>query len=369
MRQIYDFTDKSGRRLALRPEMTPTLARMVAARQAALTFPLKWHAIAQCFRYERMTRGRKREHYQWNLDIVGEPSVAAEAEVVAAALHALGLLGLGPADVRVRVSSRAVLSDLLRSAGIPSDKHAAAFLAMDKRDKLPDAEMTQYLRDAGFQSREADAMFDLFRISDVVRVRTLLGETNDSLRGVTDFLSLLQTYGIADAVQFDLSVVRGLSYYTGIVFEAHDTDRKFRALFGGGRYDNLLSEVGGKPATAVGLGFGDVAIAELLAARGVSCGAIPGPRLAIGFMQEEQRRVAVAIAAAERRRGTPVDLALRPEKAKQFFSRCSKIGALEAAYVGPDDVASGALRIKNMSERSERPAPIADLLRLPADAC
>jgi histidyl-tRNA synthetase len=130
--QIYAFTDKSGRELALRPEMTPTLARMVAARQTALTMPLKWYTIAQCFRYERMSKGRKREHYQWNLDIIGEPSVAAEVDVLATAATALSSLGLSAADYRIHFNSRALLADLLSSAGIPPEQHASCLLALDK---------------------------------------------------------------------------------------------------------------------------------------------------------------------------------------------------------------------------------------------
>jgi histidyl-tRNA synthetase len=134
--QIYAFEDKSGRKLALRPEMTPTLARMIAARQGQLQFPIKWFTIAQCFRYERMTRGRKREHYQWNLDVVGETSVSAEAEILAAAAAALRRMGLPDSAYQIRISNRALLSELLATLGIPGHQHAAVFLALDKRQSI-----------------------------------------------------------------------------------------------------------------------------------------------------------------------------------------------------------------------------------------
>ena len=155
--QIYHFLDKSERHLALRAEMTPTLARMVAQRQKELSFPLKWTTIAQCFRYERMTKGRKREHYQWNLDIIGEDSVLAEVEVIGAACDAHRRMGLPSADFKVHVSSRKFLGELLAKSGIAADRHAQVFLALDKRGKMPDAEIAAMLKDGGLSDGEIEA--------------------------------------------------------------------------------------------------------------------------------------------------------------------------------------------------------------------
>ena len=164
--QVYAFQDKSGRDIALRAEMTPTLARMVAQRQGSLQFPLKWFCIAQCFRYERMTKGRKREHYQWNIDIVGEESVLAEAEVIGAAVDALRRMGLSDGDFRVRVSSRRFLGELLAKSGIAPERHAQVFLALDKRGKMPDAEIAAMLRDGGLTDEETAAAFAVMDTSD-----------------------------------------------------------------------------------------------------------------------------------------------------------------------------------------------------------
>ena len=254
--QIYHFFDKSERHRALRAEMTPTLARMVAQRQKELPFPLKWTTIAQCFRYERMTKGRKREHYQWNLDIIGEDSVLAEAEVIGAACDALRRMGLSPADFKVHVSSRKFLGELLAKSGIAADRHAQVFLALDKRGKMPDAEIAAMLKDGGLSDAEIEATCAIMETKDYSACPELV-----------ELFRLAEIAGFADCLEFDISVIRGLSYYTGVVFECFDTKGEFRAIFGGGRYDNLLTTIGGEPTSAVGLGFGDVVVTELLKAR------------------------------------------------------------------------------------------------------
>jgi histidyl-tRNA synthetase len=363
--QIYAFKDKSDRDLALRAEMTPTLARMIVARQNALSFPLKWYAIAQCFRYERTTRGRKREHYQWNLDIIGEPAVLAEAEVIAAALAALDELGLGAGDVQVHVNSRALLAELFVRAGIPAEHHAAAFLALDKRGKVEDAALETLLREAGLAPEPIAAAFRILGITSLADAAALLGERTPALARLEEFFELMKLYGLAEAVVFDIAVIRGLGYYTGLVFEGFDTGRSLRALFGGGRYDNLLADLGGKPMTAVGLGFGDVVIAELLADKGRLPAAGAGRDLAIAFMDGAQRDDAVRIANGLRRSGRQVDLALHPEKPKAFFARAGAGGYREAILIGPDDVLKGRVRIKHLANRTETEVAIATLTTEP----
>ena len=341
--QIYHFTDKSDRHLALRPEMTPTLARMVAQRQKELSFPLKWTTIAQCFRYERMTKGRKREHYQWNLDIIGEDSVMAEAEVIGAAVDALRRMGLSTADFKVHVSSRKFLGALLERSGIAPDKHAQVFLALDKRGKMPDAEIAAMLRDGGLSESETEATF---RIMDV--------KSFEGCAELEELFALAKVAGFADALVFDIGVIRGLSYYTGIVFECFDTAGEFRAIFGGGRYDNLLTTIGGAPTSAVGLGFGDVVVTELLKSRLGEGAAAAASGVAVGFMTDGDRAAALALSARLRSEGLRVDLALRPQKPKKFFSRAGSGGAAKAVFIGPDDVAAGTARRKDLVTHEEQ---------------
>jgi len=350
--QIYAFKDKSGRDLALRPEMTPTLARMIAARQGALSFPIKWYTIAQCFRYERMTRGRKREHYQWNLDIIGEPSVSAEVEVIATAVQGLRLAGLQDGDYFVRYSSRRLLAELLDTLGIPPDLHAATFLALDKKDKTDD--IGAQLVGESFTDAQWASVEKILNLESLDEAGELLPDDSESLAQLRQFTQSLSHYGLENIVRFDISVVRGLAYYTGIVFEAFDAKGEFRAIFGGGRYDDLLRDVGGKPETGVGLGFGDVVVCELLEALGRTGAGHTRVDVAVGYMSDAQRPAAMRIARELRNNPSAVDLALSSEKPKQFFSRVGGGHYKEAIYLGPDDVDSGKARMKDLETREER---------------
>jgi len=362
VKQIYAFQDKSKRYLALRPEITPSLARMVAARQGALTFPLKWFAIAQCFRYERMSRGRKREHYQWNLDIVGESALSAEAEIIGCAIRALSLLGLGPGDFLVHLSSRSLISSLLLKAGVPVSLHASAFRALDKREKLDDEQIRLMLRDSGLSKQHIDAVFRVVGIRSLGEASEMLGGNPPSIQEIQTLMKLLSDYGLEDRLCFDISIIRGLDYYTGIVFEAFDSERKFRAIFGGGRYDHLLEDVGGSAMPAVGLGLGDVVIAELLAHKAMRIGHCEKIDYAISYLENAQQPTAMQIACTLRGQGHNVDVALSCEKAKHFFAHAGKGKVTNAIFVGPDDIQRGTVRIKNLKNRTETETPLDRLL-------
>lgn len=351
--QIYHFRDKSDRHIALRAEMTPTLARMVAQRQGSLAFPIKWTTIAQCFRYERMTKGRKREHYQWNCDIIGEESVLAEVEVLSAACDALRRMGLSRDDFRVHVSNRALLSELLAASGIPADLHAQVFLALDKRGKMPDEEIAAMLRAGGVDDAGVKAAFAIMDLKTLDEAERLAGAGSPAVAQLRELFRLAGLAGFADCLVFDISVIRGLSYYTGIVFECFDTQREFRAIFGGGRYDNLLTTIGGDPATAVGLGFGDVVVTELLKARLGADAPAPKKGVYVGWMFPEQRDAALKLAAKLRAQGECVNLALRKAKPKQFFSRAGASSCAKAVFLGPDDVAAGRAKMKDLATREE----------------
>ena len=357
--QIYHFFDKSERHIALRPEMTPTLARMVAQRQGALSFPLKWTAIAQCFRYERMTKGRKREHYQWNMDIIGEESVLAEVEVLGAACDALRRMGLSDADWRVHVSSRALLAELLAASGIPEDRHASVFLALDKRGKIPDEEIKYILQQGGLDDAGIAKTFELLDVKGLDGAAALVAADSPAVARLRELFRLAGLAGFADQLQFDIAVIRGLSYYTGIVFECFDTAGEFRAIFGGGRYDSLLTTIGGAPTPAVGLGFGDVVVTELLKARLGADAAQAKKGVYVGFMFPEQRDAALALAAKLRASGECVNLALRKQKPKQFFAHAGASSCAKAVFIGPDDVAAGQAKMKDLATREETAVALA----------
>ena len=360
--QIYLLEQKGSQRLALRAELTPSLARLIIARQGGLAFPLKWSAIAQCFRYERMQRGRKREHYQWNLDIVGEESMLAEAEVIGTAIAALRALGLTHADFQVRVGSRAVLAELFRASGVGAEHFMACCLALDKRGKISDADVAQLLEKEGVGAEDAQRIFELLALTTLDQIAARLGEGSAAqLAQVRELFALAEGLGFAEYLTFDLAVIRGLGYYTGIVFEAFDTAGKLRAIFGGGRYDSLLSSLGGQPMPCVGLGFGDVVVMELLAERNLAPRTQRTIEYAVGYMDEACRPLALQIAGALRNSGQPADLALSAEKPKKFFNRADKSGAQNAIYIGPDELQSGAFTIKNMAGGEPRQSSLAQL--------
>ena len=349
--QIYAFEDKSGRKLALRPEMTPTLARMVAAKQKRLPFPIKWYTTAQCFRYERMTRGRKREHYQLNMDIIGSQDVLCEAEILGAAVHAMRTMGMPDDAWRIHVSSRALLGELLAVSGIAETQHPAVFIALDKRGKISDEEIASLLRAEGLDDAAIEKTFKLLAVNSLDEAAALAGENSPAIQNLKDLFATAQAMGYADLLMFDIAVIRGLSYYTGIVFEAFDAQRKFRAIFGGGRYDSLLALVGGQPMPAVGMGFGDVVVGEVL--REVLGEEAPVARegYCIGYMTDAERPAAIALAARLRAEGQRVDLSLLAQKPKHFFGKAGNSSARFAIFLGPDDVASGAAQVKDLQTR------------------
>ncbi len=270
--QLYNFTDKGGREVALRPEMTPTFARMVAARANSLRKPVRWYSVPQLFRYERQQKGRLREHFQLNVDIVGETEVAADAELLAVAIEIMRACGLGVDDVVARVSDRRLLSALLKAWGVPDESVASAYAAIDKIERDPGDVLVERLQKAGVSDEIARNMLAAVSASDLDSLRR--DHTNDravseGLDRVEQYLSLMEAHGLGAWVKFDLSIVRGLAYYTGIVFELFDRKGEFRAICGGGRYDNLLNDLGGVNLPALGFGMGDVVLGELLRARGL----------------------------------------------------------------------------------------------------
>ncbi len=351
--QIYAFQDKSGRDIALRAEMTPTLARMVAARQGSLQFPIKWFTVAQGFRYARMTKGRKREHYQLNLDIIGEEGVSGEAEVIYTAIAALREMGVPDSAYRVRLSNRALLSEILLKLGVPAEFHQGAFIALDKKGKIPREEIEAILREEGLDDAACKSAFELMDIASLEDAEKIVGADSAAVRRIRELFELLDLYGVRGQVVFDISVIRGLSYYTGIVFEAFDVKGEFRAIFGGGRYDNLLTTIGGRPTPAVGLGFGDVVIGEIIKALELPDARGKARCTAVGYMQPEQQAAATKFCARLRGEGEAASLQLHAQKPKQFFAHAAE-HATHAAFIGPDDVARGTVRVKDLATREEK---------------
>lgn len=360
--QLYAFEDKGGRRVALRPEMTPTLARMIIAKGPALPKPIKWFAIPQCWRYERMQRGRGREHYQFNLDVVGVPGVQAECEVLACCMAALEAMGLSHEQVQVRYSSRRLLADLMALAGIAREQAGAVCLVLDKRGKVPDDVVGQMLTDAGLKPTQIESTLDLMRISCLAEAREKLGASPSAgLDELEAFGAMADAYGIAPWLAFDIGVIRGLAYYTGIVFECFDVQKRFRAIFGGGRYDNLLKALGGEDVTAVGCGFGDMVIMDVLA----DLKLLPEfPRkldVMVLPLSDAERRVAIEVASKLRGKGERVEIALLDRKLGKALTDAARAGAARVIIVAPDELSKGLVVERDMKTGQERKVEIASL--------
>jgi histidyl-tRNA synthetase len=352
--QLYAF-ELHDRKLALRPEMTPSIARMVMARAGGLRLPVRWFAVTQNWRYERMTRGRKREHYQWNMDVWGEPRVTAEAELIASIFALLDRLGVGAGEARVRVSSRALLEETLRS-GVLADRpeaFPALCVIIDKLEKIDADGVVELLTDSSGEVRlgkaEAEQVVAWLGLDDLEAAAESVPKDSDALAELRELFEWLEAYGVRDRVDFDTSIVRGLAYYTGIVFEAFDAGRNLRSLCGGGRYDRLLETLGGPSIPAVGFGFGDVVILELLQ----DLGKLPDlPRAldAVVFAFEDgQRPQAIRLAAGLRSEGEAVELVLSGGKLKRALTDADRAGARRIYLLGPDEVARGEALCRDLA--------------------
>lgn len=270
--QLYCFEDKGQRRIALRPEMTPSLARMVIAKGKSLSYPLKWFSIPQCFRYEKMQKGRKREHFQWNMDIVGDSSAACEAELMSAQktfLQKAGfkVTGENP-DIKFKVSNRMILEDYMLDLGLSDAAIQQAFVVVDKLGKIGPEATESMLVDLGVPPHLAENIIKLLETKGIHSIAEIVGEKNTGVQKLKELSSLAESFDIANLMEVDLSIVRGLSYYTGTVWELFDTSGEIpRSIAGGGRYDKLLESLGGNPTPMVGFGFGDVVVSLLISER------------------------------------------------------------------------------------------------------
>lgn len=336
--QLYNFTDKGGREVALRPEMTPTFARMVSARANSLRKPTRWFSLPQLFRYERQQKGRLREHYQLNVDIVGEAGVTADAELVACAIDICRELGLTSNEVVVRVSDRRVMHAYLAALGISATAFDAVLGVADKLARQPRAISAEKLAAAGLNEDQIAAVLDVNKatldtVAAAIGAMSVPGSEHvDDLRNFFEYVARLVPDGKA-WLQFDLSIVRGLAYYTGIVFELFDRSGEFRAICGGGRYDNLLDAIGGAPLPALGFGMGDVVLTELLRARNLMPAAEPSVDYWLTADDDVPVSTVMSEAAALRAKGFSVEYALRRQSSSKQRKAAIAAGARNIVHI------------------------------------
>lgn len=363
--QLYAFEDKGGRAVALRPEATPTLARMVAQRARALKKPIRWFTLPQLFRYERQQRGRLREHFQLNMDVIGEPGPLADAEVIAAAVDIVRAFGLTERDFRVRLSDRRVAHALLAAQGLGDAQIAAAYAQIDKLGRDPRDELVQNLmrtarlgEDGAVRALAIGEICSLDGVRKAADAATIGAEVTEPLGECLDALGAM---GLGGYVDVDLSIVRGLAYYTGIVFELFDARRSLRAICGGGRYDGLLLALGGIDLPAVGFGMGDVVLGELVRERA----AAPAPTAALDVflvaVTGEDQLPVVGLAHELREAGLCVEYALKHQSVAKQLKLAAARSATWAVLLGPDERARGEAVARRLETGTEAHVPLADL--------
>ncbi|HUU32070.1 MAG TPA: histidine--tRNA ligase [Phycisphaerae bacterium] len=362
--QLYWLQDKGGRKLALRPEFTPTLARMIASRQAALPEPIRWFNISRCFRYERAQKGRLREFFQWNVDLVGVPDEVADAECLSVAVEAMKGVGLGPEDVVVRLNDRRLLGALVQHLGIAEPRVPQVFALLDKRDKVPALALAAMLAEAGLDTRQREGLERVLswrHLSDIDARERATPEVAAAVESLNRLFELLNDYGVAEWCRFDIGIVRGLAYYTGPVWEVHDRQGEFRAIFGGGRYDRLLADVGGKPMPACGFGCGDVILGLLLEARGLR----PQAERDADYYVVQADAVAWAevlqVVRHLRGRGHPTQFDLKGGALKRQMKKAADAAARFVVILGDGFAADRRVTIRDMQSGEQRDLPLENL--------
>jgi histidyl-tRNA synthetase len=348
VKQLFDFNDKGDRHVAMRPEMTPTLARMVAAHERNYKKPIKWFAVPQLFRYEKQQKGRLREHFQFNADLMGESDPAADAELIALLIDTLRSFGLTAQDFVIRLSSRNAWHDFYAGKNSGSTTHGDAaheyafFQIIDKLERTEPEESRKKLSELGFSLDDVNAFIEG-------------GQATTELKAILDNLA---ARGMNDFVKIDYHVIRGLAYYTGVVFEAFDRKGEFRAIAGGGRYDNLIKLISGGKVNlpALGFGMGDVVLLELLKARGLLPKFDSNTDVFVMIEDETLRSHSLNLVQTLRLAGLSVEYSLTPAKSDKQFKRAQELKATHSAKLDNDSY----VRIRNLKTREEVVTGLAD---------
>ena len=356
--QLYAFQDKSGRAIALRPEMTPTLARIVAAQGHSLPKPVKWFSMPRLFRYERAQKGRLREFFQLNMDILGSESLDAEVDLLLAICALMRNFGFKPTDFRVGISNRRLLNALLEQLGV--ENRDAVYAALDRRAKIGEEAFGELLAEAGMAPEARKALNDAMGCAtlDELALHCTSEAAKAALEELRYLLDRMASLGHGESVGLDLNIVRGLAYYTGLVFEVFDAAKSMRAIAGGGRYDDLCAKLGGERTTGVGFGMGDVVLKDLLEERGllpdVSRDRLDYWLVSFGNDVEPLFRMAETLRARGRRVGHPLEL----RKFAKQMQEADRSGAAKVLMLGSDRVPEGCVEVKDLVAGTQSAVPV-----------
>ena len=349
--QLFSFTDRGGRNLAIRPEITPSLARMIAAKINALPRPIKWFSMPRLCRAERPQRGRLREFFQWNIDVVGVDSIQADAECIYVLVDFLREMGLSPADMQVHIGSRPIVIAMLKSCGVADENMDQALLALDKKPKVPAAAFAEMLTKVGLTAEQVSrvATFMDTPAEASLEAAAAIAEADASLQDLRELLASLASMGIAEYVVLDWHIVRGLAYYTGIVYEALAAGE--RAVAGGGRYDNLLQVVGGPATPATGFGMGDVVLGLLLQEKGKIPAAVLEGELDLFVIDagEDTFAATLELVGLLRQKDVRADYSFKRQGVGKQLKEANRRGAKCVVMVEQADLAApDALTVKNL---------------------
>ena len=356
--QLYNFEDKGQREVSLRPEMTPSLARILAGRHRAMSKPIRWFSIPQLFRYERQQKGRLREHFQWNVDIVGEEGVNADAEVLAVGLDGLRELGLTHKDIVARVSDRKLMAEIFLVVGGLPEFISQVFSIIDKMERAKvDHSMDRLCSEANLTREIAENIWEICQENELENFQKEFKKYKpviERLENLDRYMEALKAMGLGPYVEFDAKIVRGLAYYTGIVFEIFDRDGALRAICGGGRYDRLLELVGGDSIPAVGFGMGDVVIGELLSMKNLNRTELDKVDMFIVILEEDQRSLALKIAHQKRAEGVRVLYSLKSDSLRKQLEMASKAGANQAIILAPKELEQNLVLVKDLQSGAQQ---------------
>ena len=350
--QAYVFPDRGGDMIVLRPELTPSLARMVAARSKALPWPIRWWSFGPFWRYERPQKGRSREFFQWNIDLLGIDTPLADAEIAAIAATFFRAVGLGPERVRIFINNRRLAEEQLSSIGIAPGMFPTLFRLIDRKDKLQEQAWRDYARELGVTEDQLE------RLESDLADRQVWRRSTD----VCQFLEAVQVLGVGDYFAYEPTVIRGLDYYTGTVFEARDSAGEKRAILGGGRYDNLVADVGGEALPGVGFAMGDKVIRLVLEEAGTMPTLAPHPAaLLVTTFDEESRVHALALASTLRKTGIRVSWYPLADRLQKQLKYADRLGIGWVAILGPDEIRQQMVTLKDLKTGEQITLPNADV--------
>jgi histidyl-tRNA synthetase len=346
--QSFVFPDRGGDLITLRPELTPTLARMVATRSGSLPRPIRWWSFGPFWRYERPQKGRSREFFQWNIDLLGVDTPEADAELASVAAEFFRSIGLGPSAIQIAVNSRKLVETQLDALGVPPGNRQAIFRLIDRRGKMAQAAWEKSAREGGLGRAQLDALLQM--LSD----REAWKKSPELVR----FFDAANAIGTAEALVYDPTVVRGLDYYTGIVFEASDVAGEYRSILGGGRYDNLVADVGGDPIAATGFAMGDMVLSLVLEKYGALPALRAAPAQVLVTVFDASREVdSLRLASELRREGLSVEWYPQADRLPKQLKYADRLGIPLAVIEGPDEVAAGEVMVKDLRARTQERIP------------